>query len=139
MRATGRFDLVTNVPDSLRYTAEHEWVEKIDAEHVRVGITAFAAEQLGDVVFVQSPSVDDEVTPGESFAEVESTKSVSDIYGPLSGTVTEVNNALDDAPDLVNSEPYGQGWLAVIRVSGDVDAELAQMLDAAAYQALIAE
>ncbi|NMO00309.1 glycine cleavage system protein GcvH [Gordonia sp. TBRC 11910] len=130
---------MTNVPDSLRYTAEHEWVEKIDAEHVRVGITAFAAEQLGDVVFVQSPSVDDEVTPGESFAEVESTKSVSDIYGPLSGTVTEVNNALDDAPDLVNSEPYGQGWLAVIRVSGDVDAELAQMLDAAAYQALIAE
>lgn len=130
---------MSNVPDSLRYTAEHEWVEKIDADRVRVGITAYAAEQLGDVVFVQSPTLDDEVSPGESFAEVESTKSVSDIYGPLAGTVAEVNGALDDAPDLVNSDPYGAGWLAVIRVRGDVDAALAQMLDAAGYEALIAE
>ncbi|MFW0790811.1 glycine cleavage system protein GcvH [Gordonia sp. CPCC 205333] len=128
--------LVSNVPDSLRYTAEHEWVEKIDADTVRVGITAYAAEQLGDVVFVQLPGVDDEVAPGESFAEVESTKSVSDIFGPLTGTIAEVNDALDASPDLVNSDPYGQGWLAVIRVSGDIDAELSQMLDSAGYRAL---
>lgn len=127
---------MTNVPDSLRYTPEHEWVEKIAADTVRIGITAFAAEQLGDVVFVQLPSVGDEVTPGESFAEVESTKSVSDIYGPLAGSVVEVNEALDESPDLVNSDAYGQGWLAVIRVSDGLDAALGEMLDAAGYQAL---
>lgn len=128
---------MTNVPDSLRYTPEHEWVEKIDADTVRVGITAYAAEQLGDVVFVQLPSVGDDVTPGESFAEVESTKSVSDIYGPLTGSILDANTALDESPDLVNSDPYGQGWLAVIRVSDGLDAALAEMLDAAGYQALI--
>lgn len=125
-----------NLPENLRYTAEHEWVDKVGADTVRVGITAYAAEQLGDVVFVQLPDVDDDVTVGESFAEVESTKSVSDIFGPLGGTVVEINEALDASPDLVNSDPYGAGWLVTIRVSGDVDAALADMLDAAGYRAL---
>ncbi len=128
-----------NVPDNLRYTAEHEWVEKIDSDTVRVGITAYAAEQLGDVVFVQLPDADAEVAVGESFAEVESTKSVSDIYGPLAGTIVAANGDLDASPDLVNSDPYGAGWLATIKVSGDLDAALAETLDAAAYREQIAE
>lgn len=126
------------VPDSLRYTAEHEWVSRTSPTTVRVGITAYAQDQLGDVVFVQLPAEGDDVTSGESFAEVESTKSVSDIFGPLDGTVSAVNGDLEASPDLVNSDPYGAGWLAEITVADEaaLDAQLADTLDAAGYKAI---
>ncbi|MFT4087159.1 MAG: glycine cleavage system protein GcvH [Gordonia sp. (in: high G+C Gram-positive bacteria)] len=129
----------TAIPEDLRYTAEHEWISKVDSSTVRVGITDFAQDALGDVVFVQLPDVDDEVLAGESFAEVESTKSVSDIYGPLAGTVAVVNEALDASPELVNSAPYGDGWLVEIKVADDVDLDelLEGLLDAEGYQKVI--
>lgn len=128
----------TNVPAALRYTAEHEWVERLSPTTVRVGITDFAQDALGDVVFVQLPAVEDAVVTGESFAEVESTKSVSDIFGPLDGTVAEVNTDLESTPELVNSDPYGAGWLVVIAVADEsaLDAALGETLDAAGYQAV---
>ncbi|QKT07391.1 glycine cleavage system protein GcvH [Gordonia sp. X0973] len=129
----------TTVPDDLRYTADHEWVRKVDETTVRVGITDYAQDQLGDVVFVQLPGAGDSVTSGDSFAEVESTKSVSDIYSPLDGEVVAVNDALEASPDLVNSDAYGAGWLAELRVaSGTADDLLAGLLDAAAYGSQIA-
>ncbi|MEO9328845.1 glycine cleavage system protein GcvH [Gordonia aurantiaca] len=129
----------SNVPDSLRYTAEHEWIEKTGPTTVRVGITDFAQDALGDVVFVQLPETGTEVTSGESFAEVESTKSVSDIYGPVTGTVSAVNSALDASPELVNSDPYGEGWLVEIEVSDEaaLAEQLGATLDAAGYRAVI--
>ncbi|RPA19971.1 glycine cleavage system protein GcvH [Gordonia sp. OPL2] len=129
----------TNVPAALRYTAEHEWVQRLSPTTVRVGITDFAQDALGDVVFVQLPAADDAVVTGESFAEVESTKSVSDIFGPLDGTVAEVNADLESTPELVNSDPYGAGWLVVISVADEtaLDAALGETLDAAGYQAVI--
>ncbi|MFW0785016.1 glycine cleavage system protein GcvH [Gordonia sp. CPCC 206044] len=128
----------TKVPPALRYTAEHEWVEKTGPATVRVGITDFAQDALGDVVFVQLPSVDDAVDKGESFAEVESTKSVSDIYGPLDGTVSAVNGDLESSPELVNSDPYGAGWLVEITVAdaAALDAALAETLDADGYRSV---
>ncbi|MYR05397.1 glycine cleavage system protein GcvH [Gordonia sp. SID5947] len=128
----------TNVPPALRYTAEHEWVERTGPTSVRVGITDFAQDALGDVVFVQLPAADDAVEKGESFAEVESTKSVSDIYGPLDGTVSAVNAELESAPELVNSDPYGSGWLVEITLPDEaaLDAALAETLDADGYRAV---
>lgn len=129
----------TKIPENLRYTADHEWVSKVGDKTVRVGITDFAQDALGDVVFVQLPDVDDAVQTGESFAEVESTKSVSDIFGPLDGTIAAANDALDGAPELVNSAPYDDGWLVEITVADDVDldAVLADLLDAAGYAAAV--
>ncbi|MCM3897149.1 MULTISPECIES: glycine cleavage system protein GcvH [Gordonia] len=129
----------TNVPAELSYTPEHEWVRKVDPTTVRVGITDYAQGQLGDVVFVQLPEIDSEVEVGESFAEVESTKSVSDIFGPLNGTISKVNDELDSSPDLVNSEPYDSGWLVEISLddASVLDAQLADMLDADGYRAVI--
>ncbi|WP_228460833.1 glycine cleavage system protein GcvH [Gordonia crocea] len=130
----GRQVAESNVPEDLRYTVEHEWVVKVDETTVRVGITDYAQDQLGDVVFVQLPGAGESVTTGESFAEVESTKSVSDIYSPLDGEVVAVNDALEASPDLVNSDAYGAGWLAELRVgSGTADDLLGTLLDAAAY------
>ena len=128
-----------NIPDQLRYTDEHEWIRKVSENTVRVGITDFAQDALGDVVFVQLPETDDEIEVGESFAEVESTKSVSDIFGPLNGTVGATNEALDGAPELVNSSPYGDGWLIEIVVGADVDLDelLDGLLDAEGYRAVI--
>jgi glycine cleavage system H protein len=122
-------------PEDLRYTTEHEWVQQVSERTVRVGITDYAQDQLGDVVFVQLPAIDDPVVIGESFAEVESTKSVSDIFGPLAGVVSAINDDLEASPDLVNSEPYGLGWLVEITVdsSTDLDEVLGEMLDAAGY------
>jgi glycine cleavage system H protein len=122
-----------NVPDDLRYSEDHEWV-KTDGGKVRFGITDYAQDALGDVVFVQVPAIGSVVTRGAAISEVESTKSVSDIYAPVSGTVVEVNEELADAPQRVNEDPYGDGWIAVIE-SADA-AELDQLLDAAAYRAL---
>ncbi|NKR49541.1 glycine cleavage system protein GcvH [Rhodococcus hoagii] len=125
-------------PDDLRYTAEHEWVRRTGPTTVRVGITDFAQSQLGDVVFVQLPAVGEDVTSGDSFGEVESTKSVSDIYAPLTAKVVAVNGDLDGSPELVNSEPYGNGWLVDLEVEDEagLDSVLAATLDAEAYLAL---
>ncbi len=118
-------------PEDLRYTAEHEWVRAGDGA-VRVGITAYAQDALGDVVYVSLPAVGDSVTAGDSCGEVESTKSVSDIYAPLSGEVTAVNEALDASPELVNTDPYGEGWMYELRVTDE--AALDGLLDHTAYR-----
>ena len=123
-------------PEGLRYTKEHEWVA-VDGGRARVGITDFAQDALGDVVFVQLPDVGAAVSAMSSIAEVESTKSVSDIYAPVSGTVVEVNSGLDAAPERLNQDPYGDGWIFVIDMSeaSEVDA----LLDVAAYRRLVEE
>ena len=122
---------MSDIPAELSYTAEHEWVLRTGADTVRVGITDFAQDALGDVVFVQLPDVGTEVTAGEAFGEVESTKSVSDLFAPITATVAAVNGELDGDPQLVNSDPYGQGWLLELRADGDtLDEGLAALLDA---------
>lgn len=123
-------------PEDLRYTKEHEWA-RADGMRVRVGITDFAQDALGDVVYVDLPEVGAEVTASQAFGEVESTKSVSDVFSPLSGTIVERNPLLDERPELVNEQPYGDGWLIVIEVADPTLVE--QLLDAAAYQAFIQE
>lgn len=123
-----------NVPDGLRYTSDHEWA-RLEDGRVRIGITDYAQDALGDIVFVQVPTVGAEVEAGGSFAEVESTKSVSDIYAPVSGSVVEVNSDLADAPQRVNEDPYGDGWICVIEPSDP--AQLDALLDAEAYRQLI--
>jgi glycine cleavage system H protein len=124
-----------SVPDELRYSKDHEWI-RVEGDVVRVGITDYAQDALGDVVYVQVPSVGTEVKLGDSFSEVESTKSVSDIYAPVSGVVVEVNDLLGDEPQKVNDDPYGDGWLCTIRVSDAT--QIDALLDAAAYRDLIA-
>jgi glycine cleavage system H protein len=123
-----------NIPDDLRYSAEHEWV-RVDGATATVGISDFAQDSLGDVVYVQVPDVGTDVISGASVSEIESTKSVSDIYAPVSGVVTAVNEALADTPELVNQDPYGQGWIMTIELSDP--AEVDALLDAAAYRALV--
>ena len=131
---------MTEVPSELLYTSEHEWVRRTGDDTVRVGITDFAQSALGDVVFVQLPAVGDQVTAGETFGEVESTKSVSDLYAPVSAKVVAVNGDLEGSPDLVNSDPYGEGWLVDLRVDGGtLDDDLAGLLDPDAYQASLTE
>ncbi|HEV3360812.1 MAG TPA: glycine cleavage system protein GcvH [Pseudonocardiaceae bacterium] len=122
------------VPDELKYTQEHEWVARVGEGSVRIGITDFAQSQLGDVVFVQLPEVGEQVTGGQAVGEVESTKSVSDINVPVAGEVTARNDALDATPELVNSDPYGEGWMIEIKLADP--AEVDGLLDAAAYQKL---
>jgi glycine cleavage system H protein len=122
------------VPPELRYTSDHEWVA-ITGNRVRVGITDYAQDALGDIVYVQVPAAGATVSAGDAFGEVESTKSVSDIYAPVSGAVVAVNEALSSAPESVNTDPYGNGWLCEIECS-DVS-QLDALLDASAYQALI--
>jgi glycine cleavage system H protein len=125
-----------NVPDDLRYTSDHEWV-KLEDGKIRIGITDYAQEALGDVVFVQLPEEGAAVASGDSFSEVESTKSVSDVYAPLTGKVVEVNGDLADAPQRLNEDPYGAGWLCVIELD-DPDA-FTTLLDADGYRDLIAD
>ena len=126
---------MSDIPADLRYTAEHEWVRRTGDDTVRIGITDFAQSSLGDVVYVQLPDVGAEVAAGESFGEVESTKSVSDLYAPVSATVVAVNADLEGSPQLINSDPYGQGWLLELRADGDALAQgLAGLLDADAYR-----
>jgi glycine cleavage system H protein len=124
-------------PKELRYTSEHEWAAAEEGDRVRVGITDFAQDALGDVVYVEIPEEGTEVKAGEPFGEVESTKSVSDIYSPVSGTVVERNATLADAPETVNQDPYGDGWLVVIHMT-DPD-ELDALMDAAAYRRTLEE
>jgi glycine cleavage system H protein len=119
------------IPEDLKYTKDHEWVRD-EGGTVRVGVTDYAQDALGDIVFVTLPEVGTQVTAGQACGEIESTKSVSDVYAPVSGTVVERNEALDASPELVNSDPYGDGWMMAIRAE---DAESAEgLLDAAAYQ-----
>ena len=121
-------------PEDLKYTDEHEWLTVTEGSTVRVGITAYAQDQLGDVVFVELPKVGAAVEAGTPLGEVESTKSVSEIFAPLSGTVVAVNDALDDAPELINSDPYGDGW--IVEINAEDLSALDGLMDAAAYQEL---
>lgn len=124
-----------NVPQDLRYTAEHEWVRVLEGgSTVRIGITDYAQDALGDVVYVDLPDVGDAVEAGGSVGELESTKSVSDMYAPVSGSISAINEALADNPQLLNEDPYGDGWLCEITVS-NAD-EISAMMDAAAYTQL---
>src|SRR3954463_16205169 len=117
-----------NVPEDLLYTKDHEWV-RVEGDRVRLGITDYAQDALGDVVFVQVPDVGGSVDAGSTISEVESTKSVSDIYAPVSGTIVEANADLNDAPERINEDPYGEGWICVIEAS---DAgQFGELLDAA--------
>lgn len=126
---------MSEIPADLRYTAEHEWVRRTGDDTVRVGITDFAQDSLGDVVYVQLPEVGATVSAGDSFGEVESTKSVSDLYAPLTATVVAVNADLEATPQLINSDPYGQGWLLELRAeAAALEAALAGLLDPEAYQ-----
>ncbi|CNI02870.1 glycine cleavage system protein H [Mycobacterium tuberculosis] len=129
---------MSNVPAELSYTSEHEWVSALTAEGtVRVGITDHAQDALGDVVYVDLPSVGDSVAAEDSFGEIESTKSVSDLFAPISGEIVAVNEGLEDDPALVNSDPYGEGWIIEIRPENADD--LANLLDAEAYKAELAK
>lgn len=123
-----------NIPDQLRYSSDHEWVSR-DGARVRVGITDYAQDSLGDVVFVQLPTIGDAFSAGDTMGEVESTKSVSDVYAPVTGAVVAINDALVEAPQLLNEDPYGEGWICEIELTepGQLDG----LLDAAAYGGLI--
>jgi glycine cleavage system H protein len=121
------------VPEDLRYSAEHEWV-RVDGEVATIGITDFAQDSLGDVVYVQLPDVGTDVVAGAGISEIESTKSVSEIYAPVSGAVAAVNEALESEPELVNRDAYGAGWIMTITLSDPT--ELDALLDAAGYRAL---
>lgn len=123
-----------NIPNELKYSKDHEWI-RVEGNRMTVGITDYAQTQLGDVVFVEVPDLHARIKVGDSFAVVESVKAVSDIYAPLSGLVIEVNDALSDTPETVNSDPYGKGWIAVLEMADP--AELATLMDASAYQAFI--
>jgi glycine cleavage system H protein len=128
-------------PDDRRYTEQHEWAQVQGpaggATIVRMGITDHAQDALGDIVFVQLPEVGEEVGPGNPIGEVESTKSVSDVYSPVAGTVSAVNDTLSTAPETINADPYGDGWLVEITVAGDGGDPTTDLLDAAAYEALV--
>ena len=125
-----------SIPKDLRYTQEHEWV-KVEGNKVRVGITDFAQHELGDIVFVELPEVGDAVTLHEPFGSVESVKTVSELYSPVSGTVVEINEALSDSPEFVNESPYENAWMIVVELSDE--AEVEALLTAEAYEALISE
>ncbi|EIE98376.1 glycine cleavage system protein GcvH [Saccharomonospora glauca] len=125
---------MTNIPQDLRYSREHEWARTGSDGVVTVGVTAFAAESLGDVVFVDLPEVGSTVTAGEVCGEIESTKSVSELYAPVTGEVVEVNESVVDSPESVNADPYGAGWLFTVRAES-----VPELLDADAYAALIQE
>jgi glycine cleavage system H protein len=129
----GTDTVADDTPSDLRYTEQHEWVRD-DGEVVAIGITRFAQDQLGDVVYVDLPSPGTEVTAGEAFGEVESTKSVSDLYAPVTGVIVERNEDLDERPELVNTDPYGEGWMVTIQVADKAD--LDGLLDAAGYEQL---
>ena len=122
---------MSNFPEDLKYTPEHEWVRSGNGSKVRVGVTDYAAEQLGDIVYVSLPAVGDEVAAGDACGELESTKSVSDLFSPVDGVVSGVNELLASTPETINSDPYGDGWLFELDL--DDDADLDGLLDADAY------
>ena len=131
---------MSEIPPDLYYTSEHEWVQRTGDDTLRVGITDFAQSSLGDVVFVQLPDVGRDVTAGASFGEVESTKSVSDLYAPVTAKVVGVNGDLESSPQLVNSDPYGEGWLIELQADPQsLEDGLRGLLDPDGYQALVAD
>lgn len=131
---------MSEIPADLQYTVDHEWIRRTGDDTVRVGITDYAQSALGDVVFVQLPDEGAQLTSGEAFGEVESTKSVSDLYAPVTAKVVAVNGDLEGSPDLVNSDPYGAGWLLELQVaSGALDEGFEALLDAEAYRATLTE
>lgn len=125
-----------NIPDDLRYSPEHEWV-RVEGTRVRVGVTDYAQDALGDIVFVDLPAVGSEIEAGAQLGEVESTKSVSEIYAPVAGTVTAVNDALTGGPERINQDPYGEGWICELELAPGADPDA--LLDAAAYRDLTAD
>ncbi len=125
------------IPQDLKYSTDHEWVRDLDDETVRIGITDHAQDELGDIVFLQMPEPGTAVAPGDAVGEVESTKSVSDIICPVSGTVVARNDALDSTPELVNSDPYGDGWMIEVQLHDR--GELSELLDASGYAELIGD
>jgi glycine cleavage system H protein len=129
-----KINLEMNTPSELKYTKDHEWI-KIEGNIATVGITDFAQGELGDIVFVDVDSVDEDLSAGDVFGSVEAVKTVSDLYLPVSGKVTEFNDALEDEPELVNTDPYGKGWIVKLEIAEG--AELAELLTAEQYQALI--
>ena len=127
---------MANVPDQLKYTKEHEWVSEVSTKRYRVGITDYAQVALGDIVYIQLPKLGDQISAGKVCGAVESTKSVSEIYAPLSGKVVSVNDALDSAPETLNKEPYGAGWIFEVEIS--TPSELESLLSAGDYSSLTA-
>ena len=125
---------MSQVPQSLKYTKEHEWVEEVSTGTIKMGITDFAQGARGDIVYVQLPKVGESITAGKVCGEVESTKSVSEIYAPVSGKIVAVNSDLDKAPELMNSDPYGAGWIAEVELSGASE----ELLSAGEYEVLTA-
>jgi len=126
---------MSSIPQELQYTKEHEWVLKTDVSNIlRIGITDYAQEALGDIVYIQLPKLGDIVNSGKVCGEIESTKSVSEIYSPLTGKIVAINSTLDSAPETINSDPYGVGWIAEIEIEG----EIPQLLSAADYGSLTA-
>jgi len=125
------------IPQDLHYSSDHEWIRRSGEDTVRIGITDYAQNSLGDIVFVQMPAAGTDVAPGDSIGEVESTKSVSDIFAPVTGTVIARNDALDSAPELINADPYGDGWMIEVQLSDP--GELSELLDAAGYAELVGE
>lgn len=126
---------MSNIPADLRYTKEHEWVKPTSGKNFHVGITDYAQSALGDIVYIQLPKVGDSVAQGKVCGEVESTKSVSEIYAPLSGKIIAVNSSLDSTPEVLNSDPYGAGWIFEVEVTNE--AEVAALLAAEDYQGLV--
>lgn len=125
-----------SIPNELKYSAEHEWL-RVEDNRAKIGITDFAQSELGDIVFVELPEVGDEVTANEPFGSVESVKTVSELYAPVSGKVVEINEELDDAPELVNEDPYGKAWMITIELSDP--SELNNLMDANKYEEMISE
>lgn len=130
-------EILMSLPKDLMYTKEHEWIKKEDGNKVRIGITDFAQDELGDIVFVELPDTDDTIDVDDSFGSVESVKTVSELYAPVSGTVVEVNEELEDSPELVNESAYEKAWMIVIELSDET--ELENLLTAEQYQAVIEE
>jgi glycine cleavage system H protein len=130
----GEEDLTVEFPDDVRYTKEHEWARD-EGSRIRVGVTDFAQDALGDVVYVDLPEVGARVEAAQPLGEIESTKSVSDVFSPVSGTIVERNPLVEDRPELVNEQPYGDGWLVVVEVEGD--AGLDALMDAAGYRGFV--
>ena len=126
-----------NIPEDLKYTKDHEWI-RLDGDIATIGITDFAQGELGDIVYVEIETEGEEVGQGDVFGTVEAVKTVSDLFMPITGTVTEKNEALDDGPEVVNEDPYGNGWMIKVKMSSD-DAEMTDLLSAEQYKELIAE
>lgn len=130
---------MSEVLDNLLYSEEHEWAQQVEGRVVRVGITDHAQHLLGDIVFVEFPEVGSAISAGDSVGSIESVKTVSELYTPVSGTVTKVNEALEGSPELINDQPYGEGWIYEIEVDSEYADAVKGLLDAAGYRALVGE